>query len=57
MGEEPTDEMLAQIMKKVAIESRESSKIALKSHFEQMRRNIAIKKAKWAEQINMLSNV
>ena len=57
MGEEPTDEMLAQIMKEVAIESRESSKIALESHFEQMRRNIAIKKAKWAEQINLLSNV
>ena len=40
-GEEPTDEMLEQIMKEVAQEARESSKKAADAHFEQMRRNIA----------------
>ena len=55
-GQEPTDEMLEQIMKEVAQEARESSKKATDAHFEQMRRNIAIKQAKWAEQISQIAN-
>ena len=55
-GQEPTDEMLEQIMKEVAQEARESSKKATDAHFEQMRRNIAIKQAKWAEQISQIVN-
>ena len=55
-GQEPTDEMLEQIMKEVAQEARESSKKAADAHFEQMRRNIAIKRAKWAEQISQIAN-
>ena len=51
-GQEPTDEMLEQIMKEVAQEARESSKKATDAHFEQMRRNIASQKAQWAERIN-----
>ena len=57
MGQEPTDEMLEQIMKEVAQEARESSKKAADAHFEQMRRNITIKREKWAEQINQATNV
>lgn len=57
MGQEPTDEMLEQIMKEVAQEARESSKKAADAHFEQMRRNIAIKREKWAKQINQAANV
>ena len=57
MGQEPTDEMLEQIMKEVAQEARESSKKAADAHFEQMRRNIAIKREKWAKQINQVANV
>ena len=55
-GQEPTDEMLEQIMKEVAQEARESSKRAVDAHFEQMRRNIAAKKEKWAERINSIIN-
>ena len=55
-GKEPTDEMLEQIMKEVAQEARESSKKAADAHFEQMRRNIAVKREKWAEQINRIVN-
>ena len=57
MGQEPTDEMLEQVMKEVAQEARESSKKAADAHFEQMRRNITIKREKWAEQINQATNV
>ena len=57
MGLEPTDEMLEQVMKEVAQEARESSKKAADAHFEQMRRNIAIKREKWAKQINQAVNV
>ena len=57
MGQEPTDEMLEQVMKEVAQEARESSKKAADAHFEQMRRNIAIKREKWAKQINQVANV
>ena len=57
VGQEPTDEMLEQVMKEVAQEARESSKKAADAHFEQMRRNIAIKREKWAKQINQAANV
>ena len=57
MGQEPTDEMLEQVMKEVAQEARESSKKVADAHFEQMRRNIAIKREKWAKQINQAANV
>jgi hypothetical protein len=49
--------MLEQVMKEVAQEARESSKRAAAAHFEQMRRNIAIKREKWAKQINQAVNV
>ena len=56
-GQEPTDEMMEQVMKEVAQEARESSKRAVAAHFDQMRRNIAIKREKWAKQINQAANV
>ena len=43
-GQEPTDEMLEQIMKEVAQEAREGSKEATDAQFEQMRRNIQLVK-------------
>lgn len=55
-AQEPTDEMLEQIMKEVAQEARESSKKVENARFEQMRRNIAAKQEKWAEQINQIIN-
>lgn len=56
LGEEPTDEMLEQIMKEVAQEARESSEKVAKAYFEKMRRNIAEKRVKWAEHINSIIN-
>jgi uncharacterized protein (DUF2267 family) len=55
-GQEPTDEMLEQVMKEVAQEARESSKKATDAYFEQMRRNIALNKANWGERINSIIN-
>lgn len=55
-GQEPTDEMLEQVMKEVAQEARENSKKASKAHFDQMRSNIAKNKAMWAERINNIIN-
>jgi hypothetical protein len=56
-GEEPTDEMLEQIMKEVAQDARESYERASKTLFEQMRKNIAKKKEMWAKMINQTANV
>ena len=55
-GQEPTDEMLEQVMKEVAQEARKSSKKATDAYFEQMRRNIALNKANWEERINSIIN-
>ncbi len=55
-GQEPTDEMLEQVMKEVAQDARESSKKAADAHFEQMRRNIALNKTRWNERINSIIN-
>lgn len=55
-GQEPTDEMLEQVMKEVAQEARESSKRAAEAHFEQMRRNIALNRADLGKRINNIIN-
>ena len=56
MGQEPTDEMLEQVMKEVAQEARESSKKAADAHFEQMRRNIAQNRASRSARISSIIN-
>lgn len=56
MGQEPTDEMLEQVMKEVAQEARESSKKAADAHFEQMRRNIAQNRVSRSARINSIIN-
>lgn len=43
-------------MKEVVQETAESNQIAAKAHFEQMKRNIAIKKTKWTKRINSVIN-
>lgn len=55
-GQEPTDEMLEQIMKEAAQEAREKRKKATEAHFEQMRRDIAANKKQLAERINSIIN-
>lgn len=47
-GEEPTDEMLEQIMKEVAQEARENNKRVTEEYFAQMHKNVVLKQAQWA---------
>jgi hypothetical protein len=49
-NEEPTDEMLAQIMKEVAEEARESSKRVLDELFEKMRLEAHQELEEWVKQ-------
>ena len=57
--QEPTDEMLKQIMREVAEEAKESNRKATKAterYFEDMRRNALAKQAKWAHAIELALN-
>ena len=49
---EPSDEMLLQLMKQVAQEANKGNQEASERHFSEMKKNIAKKKAKWADRIN-----
>lgn len=55
-GQDPTDEMLNQIMKEVAEEAEARQKKATAQFFSDMRRNAESKKAKWASRINRVVN-
>ena len=55
-GEEPSDEMLAQIMKEVAADAKKRQQQATAAYFTEMRKNAEAKKAKWAERINSVIN-
>ncbi len=55
-GQEPTDEMLAQLMKEVARDAKERQEKATAAYFSEMRRNAQAKKAKWAAQLNNVIN-
>ena len=55
-GQEPSDEMLSQLMSEVAEEAVERRKRADEEHFSQMKRNIAAKRERWAERINRVVN-
>ena len=55
-GQEPSDEMLSQLMKEVAEEANSGNQRATEAHFAQMRRNIVAKRAKWADRINNVIN-
>ena len=55
-GQEPSDEMLSQLMNEVAAEAVARKQKADEAYFTQMKRNIAAKREKWAERINSLVN-
>lgn len=55
-GQEPSDEMLSQLMKEVAEEANSENQRAAEAHFAQMRINIAAKREKWADRINSVIN-
>ena len=54
--QEPTDEMLEQIMREVAEEARISNQKATEEHWQQMRQNVMTKQAKWAKDIENIRN-
>ncbi len=55
-GKEPNDQMLAQLMKEVALEAKKRQDEATRAYFAEMRRNAELKKNKWAERINSAIN-
>lgn len=55
-GQEPSDEMLKQLMKEVAHDAKERQQQATSAYFSDMRRNVEAKKAKWADRINNAIN-
>lgn len=55
-GEEPTDEMLAQIMREVAADAKASNEEARKRYFDELQTGIDEQQAKWANRINDIKN-
>ncbi len=55
-GEEPTDEMLAQIMHEAAADAAKRGEEALSNYFDELRRGASDVEAKWAHRINGLRN-
>ncbi|MDE6536766.1 MAG: hypothetical protein K2M13_01830 [Muribaculaceae bacterium] len=55
-GQEPSEEMLAQIMKEVAADAKKRQQQATDAFFSEMRREAEVVKAKWADRINKAIN-
>lgn len=55
-GIEPSDEMLAQLMKEVAHDAKERQEQATAAYFSEMRREAEVVKTKWADRINSAIN-
>ena len=55
-GQEPSDEMLSQLMAEVAAEAVARRQKADDTYFSQMRQNVAVKREKWAERIKKVAN-
>ena len=51
-GQEPSDEMLSQLMTEVTAEVIARRKKADEEYFSQMKRNVAAKREKWADRIS-----
>ena len=50
--EEPTDEMLAQLMKEVAEEAKNKWMVATDRYFKKMEETVALRKKEWAQKYN-----
>ena len=55
-GLEPSDEMLAQLMKEVAHDAKERQEQATAAYFSEMRREAEVVRTKWADRINSAIN-
>jgi DNA-binding protein YbaB len=51
--EEPTDEMLSQIMKEAAEDAKQKAESAHKKFFDSLRKEIKNKEAVWSKQYNI----
>ena len=56
-GKEPTDEMLAQIMREVAEDAKKGNEDAANKYLEDMRQEMKADEAKWADRINKIITV
>ena len=55
-GQEPTDEMLAQIMREAAEDAKRSNEEATIKYFEELRRGTEEQQAKWSDRIKEINN-
>lgn len=51
--EEPTDQMLATLMKEVVEEAKKKSEIAHKKFFDEIRENIRLQRGEWSKKYNV----
>ena len=55
-GQEPTDDMLSQLMREVANDASIRQEMATYAYFSEMRREAEAVKAKWVDRINNAIN-
>ncbi len=55
-GEEPSDEMLRQLMQEVAHEAKQRNHEATDAYFKEMRLEASRKRQKWSDRINNAIN-
>ena len=55
-GQDPTDEMLSQIMREVAEDAKRTNEEASKKYFDKLRNEANRQQAEWADRINEVRN-
>ena len=55
-GQDPTDEMLSQIMREVAEDAKRTNEEVSKKYFDELRNEANRQQAKWADRINEVRN-
>ena len=55
-GQDPTDEMLSQIMREVADDAKRTNEEASKKYFDDLRNEANRQQAEWADRINEVRN-
>ncbi|MDE5821032.1 hypothetical protein [Bacteroides acidifaciens] len=55
-GQDPTDEMLSQIMREVADDAKRTNEEASKKYFDELRNEANRQQAEWADRINEVRN-
>ena len=55
-GQDPTDEMLSQIMREVADDAKRTNEEASKKYFDELRNEANRQQVEWADRINEVRN-